>query len=187
MIMSELSLSTRLSEFAVGQRHEAARHRKRASELVADMPARTARAVDAAAQAGLEPYGPNARGIREMNDQALNEVDKLEAAALACEQRAAVAERDPPGLLVRSDVEHRTPDFVGHHRSLITDCHRAGWVLTELPPELQPPPPPRLEPTPSAGWSNDRKEYRVWREDYNPYSRDVLRAMASGAEVKILD
>jgi hypothetical protein len=180
-------LSTRVKEFAIGQKHEAMRHRARAAELRADMPARTARAVDAGQQAGIEGYGPQARGVKMINDQAMNEVDKLTAAATACEERAKVAERDPPGMLVRPAVEHRDANFIGRHRSLIAEAHKAGWVLEELPAELRPPPPPKLEPTPSAGWSNDRKEYRVWREDYNPYSRDVLRAMASGAEVKILD
>jgi hypothetical protein len=186
-----IDLSTRVREFAIGQKHEAMRLRKRAVDLAAQMPARTARAVDAGKQAGIEGYGPQARGVREINDQAMNEVDKLEAAATACEERAKVAERDPPGLLVRSEVEQRTPDFVGRYRSLITDCHRAGWTLTELPAELQPPPPPVLPPSPSAGWSNDRKQYRVWREDYNrpgfAYTRDMLRARETGAKVVVLD
>jgi hypothetical protein len=183
-------LSTRVKEFAVGQKHEATRLRRRAADLAGEMPEQAARALAAGELAGLGA-GANAAGARLITGEARAEVDRLLAGAAACEQRAQVAGRDPPAMLVRPAVEHRDADFINRWRSLIMDANRAGWVLEELPPELQPPPPPRLEPSPSAGWSADKKQLKVWREDYNrpgfAYSRDMLRAMETGAEVVVLD
>jgi hypothetical protein len=178
-------LSTRIREFAISQRHEAARLRERAAGLAGEIPGRAARAVAAGELAGLGPAA-NAAGARMMNAEALAEIDKLTAAATACDQRAAVAERDPPGMLVRGEVEHRDANFLARWRSLVIDARKAGWVLEELPDDMKPPPPPKLEPSPSAGWSADKKVLRVWKESYSPYSRDVLKAMEIGARVEVI-
>src|SRR5262249_40049833 len=128
-------LTTRVQEFAISQRHEAARLRERAADTDAraDEKLRTARELAA-------KFGPAAMARtapREFIRSIRDEAESLAAASLQCETRARVAERDPPGVLTRPEVEYRNPDFMNRWRTLIADASRAGWVLTELPGDMR--------------------------------------------------
>src|SRR4051794_24526598 len=81
---------------------------------------------------------------------------------------------------------------MSRHLPLWEAARRHDLAPATLDADLEPPPPPRRYPSPSAGWDEGRTTFRVWRSDWDKpgwraKSADVMRARAEGLRVEVID
>jgi hypothetical protein len=121
-------------------------------------------------------------------DEAGRRGDRDVAATLR--QRAKMADRDV--FMLRPGVEGKDARFVARHLGLFREARAAGMLRDALDPDLEPPPPPVLPPSRSAGWSEDGTTLRVWKsrwdsEAWRADSRDLAKAKETGVRVEVLE